>query len=249
MRVHAFEGALNNRVANITTSTYPFPVRDAERANTPRVRALEPTLMPSRVARGFRIGQIRRDECRVVFNVFWRNGIMERIRGFLFVAIAALAASVFAACGTSDNPAGIAEPTASQSFDKPSTPPASPVQVRLEDGVVRPSRKSVPAGTVTFHVLNKGTHEHEFVVVKTDLAIADLPTNPDGSFDEEGDGVEVIDEIEDIEPGGQATLSVDLAAGHYVLLCNKVIVLDNGEVISHFAMGMSTDFTVTAARH
>jgi hypothetical protein len=76
-----------------------------------------------------------------------------------------------------------------------------------------------------------------------------LPTNPDGSFDEEGDGVEVVDEIEDIEPGGQATLSVDLAAGHYVLLCNKFIVLDNGEVISHFAMGMSTDFTVTAARH
>jgi hypothetical protein len=84
--------------------------------------------------------------------------------------------------------------------------------------------------------------------VKADLSIAELPTNPDGS-DEEGDGVEVVDEIEAIEPGDQARLSVDLEAGHYVILCNMVEVEEDGEVESHFAEGMHTDFTVTAARH
>jgi hypothetical protein len=173
---------------------------------------------------------------------------MKRIGNLWSVAVAAIAAIGLSAC-TADTPTSVDESTLSSGIVKPSTSPASRVLVRLNDGVVTPARRSVPAGAVDFHVINQGTHEHEFVVVRTDLSIAELPTNPDGSFDEEGDGVEVIDEIEDIEPGGQASLSVELEAGHYVLLCNKVIVLDNGEVISHFAMGMATDFTVTSARH
>lgn len=121
---------------------------------------------------------------------------------------------------------------------------AAHVLVREYEFNVAPARRSVMAGPVEFQVLNTGTEEHEFVVVKTDLSIDQLPTNPDGSFDEEGDGVEVVDEIEGVEPGTMERLDVSLDAGHYVLMCNRVEVEEDGEVESHFAMGMRADFNV-----
>jgi hypothetical protein len=48
---------------------------------------------------------------------------------------------------------------------------------------------------------------HEFVVFKTDLAADALPTASDGSVDEEGEGVELVDEIEDIAVGDTPTHS------------------------------------------
>ena len=84
---------------------------------------------------------------------------------------------------------------------------------------------------------------HEFVVFKTDLAPDALPTASDGSVDEEGEGVELIDEIEDIAVGDTPTLTVSLDAGSYVLICN--IVEDEGdETIVHYQQGMRTGFTV-----
>ncbi len=121
--------------------------------------------------------------------------------------------------------------------------PAQPLLVRLKEFSVTPARDTVRAGAIRFMVLNKGTEFHEFVVVKTDLSIAELPTNPDGSFDEEGAGVEVIDEIEEIDPGQMERLTLTLEAGHYVILCNRVEIED-GEVESHFAEGMVHDLEV-----
>jgi hypothetical protein len=62
-------------------------------------------------------------------------------------------------------------------------------------------------------------------------------------FDEEGDGVEVVDEVEDIASGSTADLRVDMEAGAYVLLCN-LVEEEDGETESHFEEGMHTGFTV-----
>jgi uncharacterized cupredoxin-like copper-binding protein len=86
---------------------------------------------------------------------------------------------------------------------------------------------------VTFNVTNAGTTIHEFVVVKTDSKAADL-TVVDNKIDESV--LTPVDEIEDIEAGAAPTLTVDLAAGHYVLLCN---------IETHYSQGMYADFDVS----
>jgi hypothetical protein len=52
--------------------------------------------------------------------------------------------------------------------------------------------------------------------------------------DETGEGVTLQDEIEDIEVGDTQTLTVDLAAGSYVLICN---IYDKAEKEAHYQQG------------
>jgi uncharacterized cupredoxin-like copper-binding protein len=107
---------------------------------------------------------------------------------------------------------------------------------------VRPDVDSVPAGEVTFEVTNNGPEDvHEFVILKTDLAPDELPTDDTGAVAEDGEGIEVIDEIEDVAVDATETLTVDLEAGSYVVLCN---IYDEDEAEAHYAMGMRTAFTV-----
>lgn len=112
-------------------------------------------------------------------------------------------------------------------------------QVELTEFSVSVDPASADSGETTFSVKNVGSVTHEFVVVKTDLDEADLPTSEDGSVDEGGEGIEPIDEIEDIEADGSGELSVDLDEGSYVLFCN---VVDGG--VAHYQKGMHTSFTV-----
>lgn len=105
----------------------------------------------------------------------------------------------------------------------------------------------MPAGSVTFNAQNAGPDDpHELVIVRTDLPASELPTREDGAFDEDAEGVEVLAEIEEFAVGGTESLTLDLAAGHYALLCNLVEVEDDGAVESHYKMGMWTDFEVSA---
>lgn len=67
---------------------------------------------------------------------------------------------------------------------------------------------SVPAGLVPFHVTNKGDEDHEFLVIKTDLAPSDLPSEDDGSYQENGPGIELLDEIEPILPSTRENFSL-----------------------------------------
>jgi uncharacterized cupredoxin-like copper-binding protein len=115
------------------------------------------------------------------------------------------------------------------------------VNVTLQEWSVLPEVASADAGEITFHVTNDGPEDvHEFVVIKTDLAPGDLPTDETGSVDEEGEGMEVVDEIEDLAVGSSEDLTVTLEAGNYVLLCN---IYSEDEEESHYAMGMHTGFT------
>lgn len=94
---------------------------------------------------------------------------------------------------------------------------------------------SAPAGQVTYNIKNNGTIAHEFVVIKTDDAASALPVASGESVVDE-DQLTGIDEKEDIEPGTSVTLTVNLEAGHYALICN---------VEGHYTSGMRLDFTVS----
>ncbi len=119
---------------------------------------------------------------------------------------------------------------------------ATTIDVTLQEWAVVTASGSAPAGDITFDVTNDGPDDiHEFVVMKTDLEAADLPTDSDGVVDEEGDGIEVIDEIEDLPVGESRSITVALDAGSYVLICN---IWDEEEGEAHYAMGMRTPFTV-----
>lgn len=88
----------------------------------------------------------------------------------------------------------------------------STVNVTLKEFSVTPDRTSANAGHITFDVTNVGEDMHEFLVIKTDLAPDALPTEDDGSYEENGPGTQLLDEIEVIDPGNNAQLSLDLAA-------------------------------------
>jgi uncharacterized cupredoxin-like copper-binding protein len=147
----------------------------------------------------------------------------QRRRAAIFVATVAALALVSAGC----------------SGDEETT-----VDVTVQEFAVIPAESSAPAGDVTFDVMNEGPDDtHEFVVFKTDLAPDALPTAADGSVDEEGEGVELIDEIEDIAVGDTPTLTVTLDAGSYVFICN-IVEEEGGETIAHYQQGMRVAFTV-----
>jgi uncharacterized cupredoxin-like copper-binding protein len=147
----------------------------------------------------------------------------QRRRAAIFVATVAALALVSAGC----------------SGDEETT-----VDVTVQEFAVIPAESSAPAGDVTFDVMNEGPDDtHEFVVFKTDLAPDALPTAADGSVDEEGEGVELIDEIEDIAVGDTPTLTVTLDAGSYVFICN-IVQEEGGETIAHYQQGMRIAFTV-----
>jgi uncharacterized cupredoxin-like copper-binding protein len=117
------------------------------------------------------------------------------------------------------------------------------VNVVLGDYVVQPDPDSVGAGEVTFAVDNQGGEIHEFVVVEAASA-DELPLDENGAFDEETFGEDnVLGEVEDVESGEQQELMLDLESGTYQLLCN-VTEEEEGELESHFAMGMHATFNV-----
>lgn len=165
---------------------------------------------------------------------------VHRRRAAIVAALAALSLTA-AACGSDDDGGNTGGTAATGST---STGAEASVDVRVQEFAVLPARDSAPAGDVTFNVTNDGPEDtHEFVVFKTDLAPDALPTGEDGSVDEEGEGLEAVNEIEDIEVGDTQSLTVTLDAGSYVLICN-IVEEEEGDTIAHYQQGMRTAFTV-----
>jgi uncharacterized cupredoxin-like copper-binding protein len=119
--------------------------------------------------------------------------------------------------------------------DEP-TPSGTPVNVLLEDFKVRQDAASVPAGTVSFRILNQGPTTHEMIVVRTDRPPDKLPLQGDGlTVDEEGPGVQLVDEVEGLDIDDRQTMVLGLKPGHYVLYCN---------LEGHYLGGMYAALTV-----
>ncbi|MGH3136656.1 MAG: hypothetical protein ACRDPV_09215 [Gaiellaceae bacterium] len=165
----------------------------------------------------------------------------------MLLGVAVLSVSV-AACGGDDD-------SSTSAADK-----GTVVNIELgESGLtyfVRPDQTTVEAGTVTFAVTNVGELTHEFIVYSNldDVATGNLPINT------EEDVADLVEENiigaapyatppivpSDKEPGAAdhripgggwgAELTVDLAAGKYILLCNLPGHYTGGKQYSAFTV-------------
>ncbi len=116
-----------------------------------------------------------------------------------------MALVVLPACGGDDDGGDAGSDTATETASDAGG--EATVAVTLQEFAVSADPASAAAGSVTFDVTNDGPDDvHEFVVIKTDLAPTDLPTDEDGAVLEDGEGMEVVDEIEDIPVGETPTL-------------------------------------------
>ena len=113
------------------------------------------------------------------------------------------------------------------------------INVDLKEWAFDASSTTAPAGKVTFTAKNKGREVHELVLFKSDLAPADLPVDEEGAVDEAGEGLELVDEVENVKAGETKSFAVDLKPGKYVMACN---VVENGQ--RHFMNAMYASFTV-----
>jgi uncharacterized cupredoxin-like copper-binding protein len=108
------------------------------------------------------------------------------------------------------------------------------IKATLLPNAIQLSATSVKAGAVTIDVSNgsDGNLTHELVVLKTDMADDKLQVT-NGKVLEKT--YNKMGEVEDIVPGKSKRLTLRLAPGHYVLICNEP---------GHYAMGMHTSLLV-----
>lgn len=143
------------------------------------------------------------------------------------------------ACGSSDDEAATPTTTAAATATAPATTAQDPtdgpvVEVTMgapQEFSMVPAVTDATAGNVTFTVTNSGAMVHEFMVVPTDTDAAGLPTEADGSAKEDA----AVGEIPDMAPGATASVTLNLKAGSYALICN---------IPGHYAGGMRADFTI-----
>ena len=95
----------------------------------------------------------------------------------------------------------------------------------------------IKAGTVNLETANFGTIQHELLVFKSDLAASAYPVDKDGNIIEDGPGITLVSDGDNIEPGKTQTRTVDLTQpGTYLFVCN---------IEGHFKAGMFSVVTVT----
>jgi uncharacterized cupredoxin-like copper-binding protein len=129
---------------------------------------------------------------------------------------------------------------AKQVVASPTPPGATPVPGAINVTFTDPPFKmaadpaSVAPGNVTFSVTNNGSVIHNFRVIKTDLDPAKLPIDDTG-FKVDETKVDVVKQGKELDPKGSETVTAQLQAGSYVLICN---------IPSHYQGGMHTAFTV-----
>jgi uncharacterized cupredoxin-like copper-binding protein len=154
------------------------------------------------------------------------------------VALASLSL-VLAACGASATPGLTFSPVAVVPTAAPSVAPSAPVvtggTIALSEWKVDMA-SAIKAGKSTFSISNAGTIPHELLIFKSSLAPSAYPTDPAGDIVEDGGGVDLVSDGENVDPAGTQTRSIDLAPGTYLFVCN---------IPGHFKAGMFTVVTVT----
>ncbi len=142
----------------------------------------------------------------------------------LLVLPAALVIGAFAACGD--------------------TGEGGEVEITLQDGqtpwTMVADVESLPKGPIEITIENDGSQEHEVLIIKTDIAPDELPTNDDGSINEDAPDLDVQHRIEDIGDGDRTGRTYEMDPGKYVFACN--IVKDG---TAHYKQGLWTAFTIT----
>lgn len=106
----------------------------------------------------------------------------------------------------------------------------------VEEWKVNVSAQSAKAGEVIFAIANFGTIQHEFLVTRSSYEAGKIPIGSNNRFDEEDEGLTVVDEIPEWAVNESKVLKVNLEPGAYELLCN---------IEGHYANGMHTTFIVS----
>jgi plastocyanin len=97
-----------------------------------------------------------------------------------------------------------------------SSPTGGAIEIVATEYAFDPSTLTVPAGPITFRIRNAGTLVHEFEVIR---------------------GETVVDEIEDLVPGLDRSITMTLEPGSYIYVCR---------LAGHEEAGMTGSLTVTA---
>ena len=163
---------------------------------------------------------------------------MPRLRAALVSVVIAATAAACGGSGSTPPPLQpSAPPTASPSesaADVSAVPVgAQPIGLSEWKVVVASTFKS---GATDFAITNNGASPHELLIFKSELEPAAYPTDAAGDIVEEGTGVTLVSDGENIDPAGSQARNVDLAPGKYVFVCN---------IPGHFKNGMFTVVTVT----
>lgn len=108
------------------------------------------------------------------------------------------------------------------------------IKATLLSNAILLSATSITTGTITIDVSNASDANltHELVVLKTDVADDKLRVK-NGQVLEKM--YKKLGEVENIAPGKSKRLTLHLAPGHYVLICNNP---------GHYGMGMHTSLVV-----
>ena len=106
------------------------------------------------------------------------------------------------------------------------------VIVDMKEYAITLSVSTIKAGTVKFGIRNNGTMVHDFDLYKTDLALEKLPVDG-GTAKVKMDGL--VKQMINISANRSTTISADLAAGRYVIICN---------VAGHYQLGMKAELQV-----
>lgn len=154
----------------------------------------------------------------------WNEGFVKNVR---LMAVAALVVSTgLAGCGS--------DPT--QYGAVPADISSNKITGNVHEWGIDLSAGKATAGEVIFAITNFGTISHEFIVVKTDFPLGDIPVGSNNRLDEAGAGVKAIDEISEFEVDTSHVLKVKLAAGSYQLICN---------IAGHYKNGMHASLVVS----
>jgi hypothetical protein len=117
------------------------------------------------------------------------------------------------------------------------------IDVSLTESAIQ-APSAARGGEITFHVTNNGTSNHEMLVLQTDMPAGMIPLTEGGEppmpvtsgADRVAEDTSVGETGGDpLVPGEQRLFTLDLAPGHYVLICN---------IAGHYANGMHRAFTV-----
>ena len=96
---------------------------------------------------------------------------------------------------------------------------------------------TIKAGTINLEVANFGTIQHELLVFRSDLAPSSFPVDANGDIVEDGPGINLVSDGDNLDAGTTQTRTVDLTqSGSYLFVCN---------IPGHFKAGMYSVVTVT----
>ena len=171
---------------------------------------------------------------------------MPQFRAALaLVAITAVVASCGGSASTPTSGPSTGLPPSPSLSTKPTSPPhastAPSAAAAVASSVSLTEWKvvvtgSIKAGKTQLTINDVGVAAHEMLVFKSDRDPSAYPTAEAGNIKEEGAGVTLISDGENIDPGGTQTRTIDLAPGKYLFVCN---------IPGHFKQGMFTVVTVT----